>query len=152
MTNGSYKTTIGWTIILSHIAIISLIFVLDALQKLEPTERSAALAATIPSAGTYLSAAVIFFLKHEEGKKLKWSALPVSGHTVAVSFLLPGTLFLAAVAALGASSLGQIDSTKFGDYMMYIQTAQAVVCGLIYGRLFRKELEAAKTEDGSKQR
>lgn len=145
MKNGSFKTLLGWFIVTSQILLIAAIFITDAAGKLEDEEFSAAIAATVPVLGTYFSAVVLYFLQQDKSRAPSgWAAKPASINAVVISLLLPFLLFAAAIGALVMAAAGWIGSDKFGNYMMYMQTAQTTVSGLIYGNLFRKELEAEK--------
>jgi hypothetical protein len=136
------KTGLGWFIILSQSSLIGLIFYLEIFSRqFDAGDRSAALTAILPATGAYFGAAVIHLLtgSTQDGTQSK-----VGTSAVAITFLLPGMLFVAAIIVLELCALGRLPRQTFTDYLGYLQTAQAFVCTTIYLYYFRKELQQYK--------
>jgi hypothetical protein len=139
MTNQSLKSTLGWIIVGGQLALLSLVFILEILGRLDAEERKAVMSAVVPTIGVYFAAAVIHFLAGPP-RKSRWAEERAPASRVLITILLPTLLLIALSIVIVLDAIGtSMKASVFSDYLGLLQGAQAFVSTSIYGYYFRKE-------------
>lgn len=144
MTNRSLKTLLAWVIIITQVGLLCQVFRYAIIDKLEASERDAALASLIPQLSSYVAAVILFLLKDSKSLSTKWATQKASINSIVITFILPLLTVSGSIVVVERAALGQMSPDDFVHYFTYLQAAQAVISTTIYAHFFRTEIAEAQ--------